>query len=204
MQLAGFKTHFLKLEFRRISKGFLITMWLFAMKAVKLPTHCKATKDTEMDDFGSVTQFFLCYYFSDTAEEEENHNYSLPTYDHIRQVHSKWINLKTGYIKGDLRSSSFKDFNKLTPENNLEATYSQLQTILRSIKIMTKTAFDLDDWSINFFLCIMADDSPSNADLFMRVSCWDQDRLASREKHNRGKSDWNVIQICDANWSHNS
>lgn len=28
------------------------------MKAAKLPTHCKATKDTEMDDFGSVIQFF--------------------------------------------------------------------------------------------------------------------------------------------------
>jgi len=52
--------HFLNLEFRRISKGFLIKMWLFAVKAAKLPTHCRATKDTEMDDFGSV----MCFWYS--------------------------------------------------------------------------------------------------------------------------------------------
>lgn len=35
---------------------------------------------------------FLCYYFSDEAEEEENHNNSVPTYDQIMQAHSEWIN----------------------------------------------------------------------------------------------------------------
>lgn len=79
MQHAGFKTHFLNLEFRRISKGFLTIMCLFAMKAEKLPTHHKATKDTEMDDFESLIQDFLCYYFNNEAEEEENHNDSVPT-----------------------------------------------------------------------------------------------------------------------------
>lgn len=49
------------------------------------------------------------------------------------------------HVKGDLRSSYFKDFNKFTPENNLEATYSQLQTLLWSFKIMKRTPSDLHD-----------------------------------------------------------
>lgn len=64
-------------------------MWLFAMEAAKLPTHCKA-KDTEMDDFGSVIHFL--YIIIVVIEQEENHSLSVPTYNQIMQTHSKWIN----------------------------------------------------------------------------------------------------------------
>lgn len=42
-------------------------------------------------DGGLWTRYtvFLCYYFSDKAEEEGKHNNSVPTYDQIMQAHSK-------------------------------------------------------------------------------------------------------------------
>lgn len=43
------------------------------MKAAKLPTYCKATKDKEMDDFGSVICFL--YIIILVIEQEKNHNF---------------------------------------------------------------------------------------------------------------------------------
>lgn len=55
----------------RSSEAFqvlLIENWCLAMKVVKLPAYCKATKAVEMYDWIS-NRLFIYYYFSDEAEQ---------------------------------------------------------------------------------------------------------------------------------------
>lgn len=46
--------------------------------------------------------FVYYYYYSDKAEQEENRNLSVPTYDQITQTRSKRTNWKTEHMAKDI------------------------------------------------------------------------------------------------------
>lgn len=91
-------------------------------------------------------------------------------------------------------------------------TSSLLRTILRKPILNYKPYWGLLKWK-RFpltwmidqlsFLCVMADHSPSNADLLWESHAgistgWPAGRNTTEENN------WNVIKICDVNWSHYS
>lgn len=63
--------------------------WLFAMKAAKLPTHCKATEDTEMDDLGSVIQVF---YVTILVMKQRKRKITTTQYQHMTKLCTHILN----------------------------------------------------------------------------------------------------------------
>lgn len=124
-------TDLLNLEFRMIPKGFLIKKWLFAMKAAELPTHCKATNDREMDDFCISDMLFVYYYFSDEAEQEENHHLSCQYMTKL----CRHIQLKTEHMVKEIWETCVLKIltsSLLRTILSLERAYSQLRTLLKA------------------------------------------------------------------------
>lgn len=121
-------TDLLNLEFRMVLKGFLIKKCFFAMKAAELPTHYKATNDTEMDDFVSV----ICFLYIIILVMKQSRR-KIPTSQcqYMTKL-CRHIQLKTEHTVEEIWEACVLKIvtsSLLRTILGLEAAYSQLRTL---------------------------------------------------------------------------
>lgn len=119
----------------RSPEGFqrLSEIHCFAVKVATLPIYCKAAKEVEMDDLGSV----ICFLDTIILVIEQNSR-EITTFEcqHMTKlcIHICKYQLKCWtHGSRDLRNLSDKDFNKFTSESNpaFEAAYLQVRTFTK-------------------------------------------------------------------------